>query len=103
MTIAQYAHNFDGFSGQRFTVVPQVVTRGMDKVVRTSLLTPGSEAEPLNYRLRENAGQWKIIDVYYRSDISQLSTRRSDFASVLASGGAPALIVRLNHLAANPH
>ena len=102
MTIAQYAHNFDGWSGQHFTVTPQVVTRGLDKVVRTSLASPGGDAEPLNYRLRENGGQWKIIDVYYRSDISQLSTRRSDFASVLANGGAPALIVRLNQLAASP-
>ena len=102
MTIAQYAHNFDGWSGQHFTVTPQVVTRGLDKVVRTSLASPGADVEPLNYRLREDGGQWKIIDVYYRSDISQLSTRRSDFASVLANGGAPALIVRLNQLAANP-
>ena len=102
MTIAQYAHNFDGWSGQKFAVVPQVVTRGLDKVVRTSLGGGDGAPEPLNYRLRENGGQWKIIDVYYRSDISQLSTRRSDFASVLANGGAPALIARLNQLAANP-
>ena len=102
MTIAQYAHNFDGWSGQRFTVTPQVVTRGLDKVVRTSLAGTDGAAEPLNYRLRQNGGQWKIIDVYYRSDISQLSTRRSDFASVLANGGAPALIARLNQLAASP-
>lgn len=102
MTIAQYAHNFDGYSGQRFTVVPKVDTRGLDRLVRTSLTSPDGGVESLNYRLRETGGQWKIIDVYYRDGISQLATRRSDFASVLARGGAPALIARLNQLAANP-
>ena len=102
MTIAQYAHNFDGWAGERFTMSPQVVTRGLDKEVSTTLSTPGGGSEPLNYRLRASGGQWKIIDVYYRSNISQLATRRSDFASVLANGGAPALIVKLNRLAASP-
>lgn len=102
MTIAQYAHNFDGWSGQRFTMVPQVETRGLDKVVRTTLVSPGS-TEVLNYRLRQDGGQWKIIDVYYRDSISQLATRRSDFASVLTKGGAPALIAHLNQLAQNQH
>jgi phospholipid transport system substrate-binding protein len=102
MTIAQYAHNFDGYSGQHFTVTPQVETRGLDKLVRSTLASPGADPEALNYRLRENGGQWKIIDVYYRNAISQLATRRSDFATVLAKGGAPALIAHLNQLAASP-
>ena len=101
MTIAQYAANFDGYSGERFTLVGPVETRGGDKLVRTTL-TGGSANEALNYRLRESGGQWKIIDVYYRNAISQLATRRSDFAGVIAKGGASALIGHLNRLAANP-
>jgi len=99
-TIARYARNFDGFSGERITIAPQVETRGGDKLVRTSLISPGSQPESLNYRLRQSGGQWKVIDVYYRSAISQLATQRSDFASVLAKGGAPALVSHLNRLAA---
>lgn len=102
MTVAQYAHNFDGFSGESFTVAPQVETRGLDKLVRTTLNVPGQAGEQLNYRLRADGGQWKIIDVYYRNAISQLATRRADFAGVVAKGGAPALIQHLNKLAANP-
>ncbi len=101
MTIAQYAHNFDGWSGERFIVVPQVATRGLDKVVSTTLVTGNGGSEALKYRLRETGGQWKILDVYYRDNISQLTTRRSEFASALANGGAPALIARLNQLAAS--
>ena len=103
MTIAQYAHNFDAYSGQRFVLSPQVETRGIDKLVRTTLITPGDDSEKLDYRLREDggagSGRWKIVDIYYRNAISQLATRRSDFAAVLARGGATALIAHLYQLA----
>lgn len=102
LTISEYAKNFDGYSGERFAVAPQVVTRGSDKLVRTKLISPGGDSESLDYRLRKIGGEWKIIDVYYRNSISQLATRRADFARVLAKGGAPALIAHLNALAAKP-
>ena len=100
-TVAQYARNFDGWSGERFTLSPQVEVRGSDRLVRTTLAT-ASGPEMLDYRLRQDQGNWKIIDVYYRSAISQLATRRADFAAVVAQGGAPALIAHLSRLAANP-
>ena len=99
LTIAQYASNFDSFSGETFTVNPQVEQRGGDSLVRTTLKS-GSGSESLNYRLRQSGGQWKIIDVFYRSAISQLATRRADYAGVLKSGGAKALVTHLNALAA---
>jgi phospholipid transport system substrate-binding protein len=102
LTIASYAKNFDSYSGERFTVLPAVQARGSDRLVRTTLSSPGDAATPIAYRLRQSGSQWKIIDVYYKDSISQLATRRSDFASVLASGGAPALIAHLNRLAAKP-
>jgi phospholipid transport system substrate-binding protein len=100
MTIAQYAGNFDDWSGQSFTIDPTVETRGTDKVVRTSLAQPKGSPESLAYRLRQSGGQWRVIDVYYRNSISQLATRRSDFAGILASGGAKALIAHLDQLTA---
>jgi phospholipid transport system substrate-binding protein len=102
LTIAQYAKNFDSFGGESFTMAPQAETRGADKLVRSTLVSPGGSSEPLNYRLRQSGGAWKIIDIYYRNAISQLATRRSDFARVLQKGGAPSLISHLNRLAANP-
>ncbi len=99
LTVAQYAKNFDGYSGESFTLAPQVETRGGDKLVRTTLVVPKGNSEMLNYRLRQSGGQWKIIDVYYRNAISQLATRRADFAGVLQKGGASALIAHLNQLA----
>ncbi len=102
LTVAQYAKNFDSFGGESFTIAPQVETRGGDKLVRTTLNVPKGESEQLNYRMRQSSGVWKIIDVNYRNAISQLATRRADFARVVATGGAPALISHLNRLAAKP-
>lgn len=99
LTIAQYASNFDGFAGETFTINPQVEARGGDRLVRTTL-TSRSGSEALSYRLRQSGGQWKIIDVFYRSAISQLATRRADFAGALGTGGAKALVGHLNALAA---
>ena len=98
MTIGQYARNFDGWSGEAFTIAPQVEERGGDKLVRTTLSGSGAPIA-ISYRLRQSGGQWKIIDVFYKNAISQLATRRADFASVLASGGPKALIAHLDQLA----
>lgn len=99
LTIASYAHNFESYSGQKFSVDPNVETRGPDKLVRTKLATGSGSPVAINYRMRESGGAWKVIDVYYNGAISQLTTRRSDFAATLASGGAKALVAHLNALA----
>ena len=100
MTIAQYASNFDGYSGQTFVVDPRVDVRGTDKMVRTTLKDTKGESVAIAYRLRQTGGSWKIIDVFYKNSISQLATRRSDFAGILANGGAKALVSHLNALSA---
>ena len=96
-TIANYAHNFHEFNGQRFDVDDNVINRGPDKVVRSSLTPPGGTPTSLLYRMREVDGVWKIVDVYFNG-VSQLTLHRVDFASAIASGGAPALIAYLNKL-----
>lgn len=102
MTIAQYAANFDSYGGEKFVVEPKVEARGSDRLVRTRLVPASGQPEALAYRLRQSGGEWKIIDVFYRNAISQLATRRSDFARVLATGGAKALVRHLDDLASRP-
>ncbi|MDO7843043.1 ABC transporter substrate-binding protein [Sphingomonas immobilis] len=100
LTISQYAGNFNDFGGESFAVDPKVETRGTDKMVKTRLNVPKGDGATLAYRLRPSGGQWKIIDVFYNNSVSQLATRRSDFAGVLAKGGAKALVTHLDQLAA---
>lgn len=100
LTVAQYAANFDQWSGESFTIAPNVEARGTDRLVRTTLGVPGKEAVAISYRLREIDGRWRIIDIFYRNAISQIALRRSDFAAVLAKGGARALTAHLDSLSA---
>ncbi|KUR79022.1 ABC transporter substrate-binding protein [Novosphingobium sp. FSW06-99] len=100
LTIAQYAANFDSWSGETFAIAPQVESRGLDRLVRTTLTVPGRAPIAISYRLRENAGRWQIIDIFYHNAISQVALRRSDFTAVLAKGGAKALAAHLDALAA---
>ena len=98
-SIATYAKNFDGYDGEKFVLDPKVQSRGPDRLVHTQLVSPHDKIHDFAYRMRlATDGRWKVIDVYSDS-ISQLATSRSDFASTLNSGGAPALIQKIDALA----
>ena len=101
MTVANYAGNFQKFGGEQFTVNPEVQQRGPDKIVQTTLVPVGDKPVPLTYRMRESGGGWKVIDVFLEGYVSELAMRRSDFAATLASGGAPALVARMDQLSNN--
>jgi phospholipid transport system substrate-binding protein len=99
LSIASYAKNFDSYDGEKFVLNPTVQSRGPDKLVQTQLVSPHDKTHDFAYRMRLAAdGRWKVIDVYSDS-ISSLATRRSDFASTMNAGGAPALVKKIDALA----
>jgi len=93
-TIANYAHNFRDFSGQKFEI-DDVVSRGEDKIVRTRIIPVHDTPVSLLYRMREVDGAWKVIDVY-SDGVSELTLRRDDFVAAIAAGGVPALLAHLH-------
>jgi phospholipid transport system substrate-binding protein len=97
LTVNSYAHNFDKYGGERFELEPNVQTRGADKIVQSKLIPAHDKPVNLIYRMRQTPEGWKIIDVYY-DGVSQLTTRRSDFAQS-AAAGADSLLNHLNALA----
>ena len=98
MTIAQYAGNFDGYDGEKFTVEPKADIRGTDHYVKTALVAK-DQTVAFIYRTRQFGNDWKIIDVLLDGSISQLAVYRSDFAATLKAGGAQALVKKINSLA----
>jgi len=96
LTVASYAHNFDSYDGERFTIDPKVDTRGPDKLVKTQIAPSKGAPTDIAYRMRQSGGTWKVIDVYYKGSISELATRRSDFSS---AASIPALVQKINALA----
>ncbi|HXS07904.1 MAG TPA: ABC transporter substrate-binding protein [Rhizomicrobium sp.] len=99
MTIANYARNFDSYSGEKFTVDPAVMDRGSDKLVKSTLKPSSGDAVPFNYRLHQADGGWKIVDIYLNGNISQLAQKRSDFGATLQASGPEGLAKKINALA----
>ena len=99
MTIATYANRFDGYSGERFEVQPDAEVRNTGRIVRTRLVPSSGEPVKLDYLMRGSDDDWKAVDVYLSGTISELATRRSEFAAILKSGGPAALIAQLDEQA----
>jgi phospholipid transport system substrate-binding protein len=95
MMIANYASQFDGFSGERFEILQTIDRAPADKLVKTRLIQSNGKAVALDYLMRNSNGQWKVVDVYLDGTISELASRRAEFSSILRSGGPDALISSL--------
>lgn len=92
-TISVYANRFDDFGGERFEVEPRAVANANGVVVNSRLVKANGEPVVLNYLLHQDTGGgWKIIDVYLSGTVSELATRRSEFAAVLQRAGADGLV-----------
>jgi phospholipid transport system substrate-binding protein len=94
-TVANYAHNFRDFEGEKFEIDDEIFSRGADKIVRTRIIPAHDTPVRLLYRMREVDGSWKIVDVD-SNGVSSLALHRSDFAAAIAAGGAPELLAYLN-------
>ena len=91
-SVAIYASRFDEYSGERFEVDPKATPTTGGVVVRTKLVKSDGDPVELDYLLREANGAWQIVDVYLSGTVSELATRRSEFSSVMRSGGPEALV-----------
>jgi phospholipid transport system substrate-binding protein len=94
--IANYAGQFDGFSGQSFVTLGEEPARMDTMLVKSKLLDPGDEDIELNYRLRQVDGRWKIIDVYLDGTVSELALRRSEFSGIVKREDWDALIAAID-------
>jgi phospholipid transport system substrate-binding protein len=89
--VADYAHQVSDYSGESFVVDPQTSpSQGGGEVVRTKLLQPGGRTVQINYLVRGG----RVVDVYLNGTVSDLATRRDEFASILAGGGGADALVK---------
>jgi phospholipid transport system substrate-binding protein len=90
--VADYASLVRDYSGQSFVVDPRTTPepRGGGEVVKTKLIQAGGRNVTINYLVRGG----RVIDVYFNGTVSDLATRRDEFASILAGGGGADALVR---------
>lgn len=92
LTIATYADRFDGYSGEKFEIVTVQEARKGLKLVKTVLQKSDGERIRLDYLLRQNEKSWRIIDIFLKGRISELSTKRSEYSATLKRHGYDGLI-----------
>lgn len=88
-----YARNFHELDGQKFTTLGSEPDHD-NLVVRSEFGKPGSEPVSFNYLLRENNGNWLILNVVAQG-VSDLALKRADYAAVIKAEGFDALIDRI--------
>lgn len=101
LTVATYANRFDGFSGEKFHVLGEETPRKNTKLVRTELETTSGKPVKLDYLLRMSKNGWRIIDIFLKGHISELSTKRSEYVSALRNNGFDNLMATFQQRIAN--
>ena len=95
---AIYAERFDSYSGQKLQVTDeQPAAAGV--MVRSQIIKANGEPVQVNYLMRKNGDAWLISDIYLDGAISEVATRRSEFAAILRNEGIDGLIAALNRKA----
>jgi phospholipid transport system substrate-binding protein len=92
---ALYATRFDGYSGERFEVLGEQQIKHAT-MIKTRIVKSNGEPVSINFMMHDNDSAWQARDVYLDSAISEVATRRSEFAALLRTSGVDALINSLN-------
>jgi len=86
-SVANYAANFDRYTGQTIELLGEEPAGNDTAVVRTRIVDPKGESVAMSYRLHPTPAGWKIIDIYLKDTVSELALRRADYTSVLERDG----------------
>ena len=93
-----YADRFDSYAGQRMEVTgEQPAPSGV--TVKSQIIKANGEPVKVDYMMRRSGDNWLISDIYLDGAISEVATRRSEFAAILKTDGIDGLIAALNRKA----
>ncbi|MGC1886147.1 MAG: ABC transporter substrate-binding protein [Stellaceae bacterium] len=95
---AIYADRFDSYAGQKLQVTgEQPNPAGV--IVKSQIVKANGEPVKVDYLMRRDGEGWLISDIYLDGAISEVATRRSEFAAILKNDGIDGLIAALNRKA----
>lgn len=101
-SVATYASRFTKYGGEKFEILGEKPAAGGGTMVETRLVPSDDAPVTLNYLVvKDETGAPRIMDVYLDAAISELATRRSEFAAVIKREGFRALIDSLEKKAQN--
>jgi phospholipid transport system substrate-binding protein len=95
---AIYADRFDSYNGQKLEVTGEQAAP-YDVIVKSQIIKANGEPVEVDDMMRDGSGGWLISDIYVDGTISEVATRRSDFAAILREDGIDGLIAALTRKA----
>src|SRR5438552_9224705 len=95
---AIYADRFESYAGQKLQVTGEQPNPG-GVMVNSQIVKANGEPVKVDYLMRRSGDSWLISDVYLDGAISEVATRRSEFAAILRADGVDGLIAALNRKA----
>jgi phospholipid transport system substrate-binding protein len=95
LSIAIYAANFSGYSGERFKTISNEELRKGRLLVKSVLIRSSGGEVTLDYVLHQREDRWRIINAIAEG-VSDLSLKRADYSSYLKKKGFDGLIIKLN-------
>lgn len=94
-----YVERITAYSGERLNFSKEIPLSDDTAEVQTSVLAKGGEV-PIDYRLINKDGQWRVYDVVVEG-VSLISNYRSQFREILGNGSPQTLIDSLEKKLAN--
>jgi phospholipid transport system substrate-binding protein len=95
---AIYADRFDSYAGQQLQVTGEQ-PNAAGVMVRSQIVKVDGDPVKVDYMMHRNGEGWLISDIYLDGAISEVATRRSEFAAIIKNDGVDGLIAALNRKA----
>lgn len=95
---AIYADRFDSYAGQQLQVTGEQANPG-GVMVKSQIIKANGDPVKVDYLMHKSGDGWLISDIYLDGVISEVATRRSEFAAILKADGVDGLIAALNRKA----
>lgn len=89
-----YGSRIERYDQQRVEIVGEREEARGDVVIQTKIVGGEFEGALVDYRLRNQNGEWRVIDVVIEG-ISMVSNYRDQFKSIVSSGGPELLLEKL--------
>ncbi len=103
MTVATYARRLSESTGPRkFEILGERAAPKDTVLVLGRVVGADKSPMPINYRMHQVGGSWKIVDVYANGTISQLALRRAEVASLFERMSFDEVVAYIDTTSRNP-
>ncbi len=96
ISVATAASRFKAQPRARLAVTGERDGPRETRLIETTLTLPGKTPRAISYLMRmDDEGAWRAIDIFFESRISELSTKRSEYTSILGKQGTSGFLAAL--------